>query len=218
MGFKSIDLTGQKFGRLIAIRNTNTKNKWNTYIWECKCDCGKTVLVDCHKLRSGNTKSCGCLYIDKAKTMSKKYLQKHGKCDSAIYHIYTEIKSRCFNHNNKSYKYYGGRGITICDEWLNDFMSFYNWAINNGYEKGLSIERMDTNGNYEPSNCCWISMKEQQRNKRNNVYFDYGGNKYLQSDLCKKFKINVSTFRNRIKKGISVNEAINKSQFKEEVI
>lgn len=210
MGFKCIDLTGQRFGRLIAIKNTKTKNKWNTYIWECKCDCGKTILLDSHKLRSGNTKSCGCLFIDKAKTMSQTHLQKHGKSNTRIYHVYTEIKARCFNQNNNSYKYYGARGITMCDEWRNDFGLFYDWAIKSGYREGLTIDRIDVNGNYCPENCRFVSMQEQQNNKSSNKIYFYNGEKLNETQLCKKYKINLRTFRGRINRGMNLQESLEK--------
>lgn len=113
---------------------------------------------------------------------------------------------RCNNSNDKFYKDYGGRGITVCKEWCrkNGFSSFYNWAIENGYEEGLTIERKDVNGNYCPQNCTWISLEEQQRNKRNNVVFEKDGKKYLETDLAKELGVRESTIRDRVLRGKDV--------------
>lgn len=113
--------------------------------------------------------------------MAKGFI-KHGFCGTKIYKKWEDMKSRCNNPNNKRYKDYGGRGIKICNEWLSDFMNFYNWAINNGYKEGLSIERINNDGNYEPSNCKWITRAEQMRNTRNCHYIEYKGETHCISE------------------------------------
>lgn len=131
--------------------------------WNCKCKCGKETIVYSDKLKTGHTKSCGCL--KRQKTIERNY--RHGLYGTRLYSIWHDMNTRCYYEKTKCYKYYGGRGITICDEWKNNFVNFYNWAINNGYKDNLSIDRIDVNGNYEPSNCRWATMQEQQLNKRN---------------------------------------------------
>ena len=170
---KFVDLTGQKFGRLTVIERAENKGKH--LLWRCKCDCGEICLAAGTHLKSGSKQSCGCLLREHAKGLSKKVNVTHGLSESRIYRTYISMKQRCYNPNIKSYKDYGGRGITVCAEWLNDFSAFYEWAMANGYADDLTIDRKDVNGNYEPSNCRWATRKEQNNNKRNNKEITYKG-------------------------------------------
>ena len=156
---KRIDITGQRFGRLIAIKSTRVQGK-QTY-WECMCDCGSVVEISLGNLRSGNTTSCGCALKD---SLIKRNLT-HNLSKTKLYYVHNTMRQRCGNPNNTSYPRYGGRGITVCEEWMN-FESFYNWAIESGYKEGLSIDRIDNDGNYEPSNCRWETPVNQARNRR----------------------------------------------------
>lgn len=140
----------------IAVDEEKTKEKHRTY-YILRCDCGNIVSVRKDCWESGSTKACGCLY------------ETHGQAKgehTRLYNIYHGMKKRCYNPKSKSYKYYGGRGINVCDEWLCDFIAFYKWAIDNGYKDNLTIERIDVNGNYEPNNCKWVTMDEQHKNTR----------------------------------------------------
>ncbi len=159
-----IDLTGQKFGRLTVIeRHERPKERRSREaFWLCKCDCGNESTLSGYELRSGNTKSCGCYH----KAITSKIHKKHGYCGTRLYRIYYKMKERCYKPSNDNYKYYGGLGITICDEWLNNFQAFADWAMSHGYADNLTIDRINNEGNYEPSNCRWITIQEQQRNKR----------------------------------------------------
>lgn len=168
------DITGQKFGKLTALKRVNN-DKQNCVCYLCKCDCGKEVIVRSNSLKNGNTQSCGCLQKQTAIITSKNNFTKHNLCNHRIYRIYRGIKRRCYNKNEKAFINYGGRGISICEEWRNDFKSFYNWAIANGYQENLTIDRIDVNGNYEPINCRWTDMKTQQRNRRNNHLVTFNG-------------------------------------------
>lgn len=158
---KKKDLYEERFGRLVAVRVSGKYN--GKYIWECMCDCGNVVCVEGSKLTNGHTKSCGCLRRDG----TKKAKYSHGLCKTRLYRIWSNIKTRCLNHNVDNFKYYGGRGITICDEWRDDFQSFYDWAIANGYKEGLTIERKDSDGNYSPQNCEWITLSENATRANN---------------------------------------------------
>ena len=171
------DLTGMRFGRLVVIFRSEdyVSPKGKTCVcWLCRCDCGNDIIVNGRNLRKGNTKSCGCL---KSETTIKRNLT-HNLSKTRIYHIWQDLKKRCVNKNCKCFERYGGRGITICQEWLDDFMNFYNWAINNGYQKDLTIDRKDVNGNYCPENCRWVTQKQQANNKRNNRYITYNNKTY----------------------------------------
>lgn len=159
------DIAGQRFGSLTAIKPAY-KEKQRLY-WECKCDCGNIHYVTYGNLNSGNTVSCGCRKKAIQENMGNvRKPIKHGSTKSRLYRIWGNMKTRCYNPNFPHYKYYGGRGIEICQDWLDDFSTFEKWALSNGYAENLTIDRIDNNGNYEPNNCRWVSMEIQNKNKR----------------------------------------------------
>lgn len=159
---KTYDLTNSKFGKLTAIHPQRTNT--GLYGWLCRCDCGKETVVRTTALTHGHTTSCGCY----AHHLREKGIPntKHGHTHHRLYSIWCDIKSCCTNPNVPCYKYYGGRGITICNEWGNNFQSFFEWSIANGYAENLTIDRIDNDGNYTPTNCRWVTMAVQNKNKR----------------------------------------------------
>ena len=160
------DLVGRKFNRLTVKSFMRTDKHYNTY-WLCKCDCGKEVVVTAGSLRSGHSKSCGCYMRERSKELVTLRNITHGKSYTRLYNIWSNMKARCCNPNNPDFKrWYGVRGITICDEWKNDFQAFYDWSMSHGYDDSLSIDRIDNDGNYEPDNCRWTTSKEQAHNCR----------------------------------------------------
>lgn len=167
------DITGQKFGRLTALYRLENYHKQGVY-WLCVCECGKFKEVNGKDLRKGNTKSCGCLKHDVLSNFHKRRIT-HGKSNTRLYRIWKAMIQRCYKKYCTNYKYYGGRGVRVCNEWLNDNTMFFDWAINNGYKEGLTIDRIDVNGNYGPSNCRWITTKQQNRNKRSNKNITING-------------------------------------------
>lgn len=168
-----VDLTGKKFGKLTVIRYDHTDKNRNP-IWECLCDCGNTAFVQGHHLKSGHSKSCGCTKIERIGNINR----KTGLTNTRLYYAYRNMLNRCYYPGTPMYQYYGGEGKTVCDEWRDKehgFENFVEWATNNGYEEGLQIDRIDNNGNYEPSNCKWSTDIEQANNKRTTLRLKVNG-------------------------------------------
>ena len=210
---KTIEIKlGQKFGKLTVISFHHKKervygNRRRTFCYYlCKCDCGNETIVakDFLIKKKNPTKSCGCI----SKNFLRSLTMTHGKSNTRLFRIWAHIKDRCFNENNDAYKNYGGRGISMCLEWKNDFMSFYNWAKENGYNNNLTIDRKDNNGNYEPKNCRWITAKEQHRNTRRNKFLIYNGEKHCISEWAEILGLRKDTILSRLKNGWSIERAL----------
>lgn len=200
------DIRGQRFGRLIAIELVG-KDAYGYNLWRCKCDCGKEKLVSLKYLGKG-TSSCGCY----AEEIQMRNRTKHGKRYTRLYQVHKTMLQRCSNPNAHEYENYGGRGIKVCDEWK-DFERFEKWAIENGYDDSAkhgncTLDRIDSNGDYEPSNCRWTTMKHQQRNRRNNVLITYNGETHCMSEWAEIIGIPYGTFIKRIAYGWSIERAI----------
>lgn len=208
------NIIGNRYGKLIVIEKTEER-KNNKVVWKCRCDCGNITYSVKSQLDSGYKKSCGCLREDnKFKVfnvpVNKKpiLINNINIYNTRLYKIYRGIKDRCYNSNNKSYKYYGSKGIKLCDNWKDYFEEFYKWSLNNGYSDELTIDRIDNNGSYEPNNCRWVSQKVQCNNKSNNAYVKYKGQKYTYSEFEYKFKIPQKNISKLIKRGYKIEEIV----------
>lgn len=193
---KLIDLTGNKYNKLTIVERRGSDKNGHP-LWLCKCDCGNYKIYRGDKVKTGKIKSCGCLIG-----------QHHGLCNTRLYKIFDGMKERCYNKNKSNYKYYGARGIQICDEWLTDFIKFYVWATENGYKENLTIDRIDPNGNYEPDNCRWVTKLEQANNKRNNVHITYNGKTQTISQWCNELGLKNRIVYDRKHKGWSDKECL----------
>ena len=191
-----VDLMGMKFGKLTVIKRVENKNG-HSATWECRCDCGTVFSVAGTALRAGQ-KHC--------KKCTPRWGNKiiHNMSRSRIYRIWHGIKDRCNNNNSDAYRNYGARGITFCIEW-NEFLPFYDWAMQNGYTDELTIDRIDNNGNYEPSNCRFITILEQQKNKRTCIFIEKDGKRQIIADWAKETGLAQNVISNRLRYGWSMN-------------
>lgn len=193
MGKRIEILPGEKFSRLTIISEAEKRSGMRYF--HCRCDCGKEGIFRFTALRVGKVKSCGCLRDQQNATASL----SHGLSKTSLYTSWHCMKQRCLNEKCKAYNHYGGRGITIYEPWL-QFESFKIWALANGYKEGLTIERIEVNGNYEPNNCKWITQTEQCRNRRNNVIIEFNGLKLCVTDWAIKIGISNSAMQKRLAK------------------
>ena len=188
---KLIDLTGQKFGRLTVLTRKG-KTKSGNAKWLCQCECGKETIVSSIELKSGDTRSCGCLREE----VSAARMTTHGKAKTKAFRVWMSMKARCLNKDDRAYCYYGKRGITICEQW----MAFENFYADMGDRpEGLTIERIDNNKGYSPDNCKWITQKEQMRNTRRNKIIRYGGKKQCIGEWAEDLGLNYKTLWKRLK-------------------
>ena len=185
-----IDLTGQRFGRLTVIRRV--ENIGIKTAWLCKCDCGNEITVISNSLRTGNTKSCGCI------------AKPHGGTRTRLYVVWVDMMARCYKQKSERYKTYGGRGITVCDEWHN-FSSFREWAMQTGYNPNAkryecTLDRVDINKGYYPENCRWITMREQAQNTTRTHYISVYGERMNVSQASREYGVPVATISARLNK------------------
>lgn len=199
-----IDLTGKRFGRLVAVMPYDKVK--DQIRWECVCDCGKKTIVYGSFLRNGSTRSCGCLLTDFNKSM-----KKHGSEPKRLYRIWAGMRSRCYDKNNKDFNRYGGRGITVCQEWQ-DFMLFREWAFSNGYKEDLSIDRIDNTGPYCPQNCRWSTAKVQANNRTNNHKVSYRGETKNISEWADQFGLDMYRLYAAIRRGRTIEEVLRKEE------
>lgn len=194
-----IEMVGNRYGRLLVIeeleRYRNAAGKTER-VFLCRCDCGNKKIIKMHTLRSGNAISCGCYrkeFISSAKST-------HRMSGTKIYRVWRSMRRRCNASTDKAFVNYGARGITVCAEWESDFNEFYKWAISNGYNEGLTIERIDNNKGYSPDNCKWIPRREQNKNRRMNHYLAYGDRKKTLQEWANEIGVNRCTLRDYCKR------------------
>lgn len=199
------DLTGQKFGRLTAVKKDETKKSRKAY-WICLCECGNIKSVRSDSLQSGKIRSCGCLKKEQDKTnlqqtevkkKTRKFGKPYGKL--RIHTIWANMKRRCYKKSDKRYQDYGGRGIYVCEEWKNDFFKFYEWSMNNGYTDKLSIDRINNNDGYKPENCRWVTVEEQSNNRRSNINITIGNETKTLKQWCDIFGLPYGRIHRRYK-------------------
>lgn len=195
-----IDLTGKVFGRLTVLSRASEYGV-RPVKWLCQCSCDKATVVTkvSEGLRKNKIPSCGC---------AKKGPRPGSKCHTRLYKKYLGMKTRCFNTKDPGYRNYGGRGITVCDEWKGSFSSFKEWAEANGYKNGLSLERVDVNGNYCPENCCWIPLEDQVHNKRTSHIVHWEGRNWTVAQLNRHLGFPKALLRKRLWRGIPLERAV----------
>lgn len=203
------DLTGQSFGRLTVIKRADDYVSPSGNVstqWFCKCDCGNTTIVGTSSLTLGVTSSCGCKAIE----ITKELCTTHGMTHTRIYHLYYSMRARCYNPDSTSYKKYGAKGITVCDEWLgeNGFINFCKWAMANGYEEHLTIDRIDGTKGYSPDNCRWATYKEQANNTKATVFLTYNGETKPASEWSEITGLSQSSITHRKRKGWTDEECL----------
>lgn len=194
---KKLNLLNKRFGKLVVLEECNKRDNFGNKVYKCLCDCGNITYVRGNSLRTGNNRSCGCLRGS-----------NHGKTHTRLYYVWCSIKQRCYNPNNNRYDDWGGRGVTMCEEWRKDFQAFYNWAINNGYDDNLTIDRIDNNKNYEPDNCRWVDRKTQNRNKRNNRNITIDNETHCLKEWCEILNLKYNTISMRLRRGWDVKRAL----------
>lgn len=193
------DLSNKKFGRLLVLKRVPSTSK--SIRWLCLCDCGKHKEVESYQLKRGSIISCGCY-----KKEIGKRSETHNMTNTHLYSEWTNMKRRCYQKSINGFDSYGGRGIIVCDEWKNSFENFMKWSFKNDYDESLTLERIDVNGNYEPSNCSWITIKKQQWNKRNTIFIEFDNEIKSLCEWCEILGVNKNTARWRYYKGLSSSE------------
>jgi hypothetical protein len=199
-------LIGNKFGRWLVVEEIHDRKQKSYY---CICECGNenSQVITLSDLKRGHTKSCGCYQ----KEIAGKMATKHGLREHRLYSIWASMKTRCYNANSVAYKNYGGRGITICEEWMDEddgFINFYNWAMRSGYSNELTLDRINTNGNYETNNCRWADRITQANNTRVTQYVEINGETRTPNKWREIYNLSRSTYKWRISKGWDIVTAL----------
>lgn len=189
------DLSNKHFGRLTVLSFDHSDIHGHSY-WLCRCDCGEHTIVMSNNLKAGTTTSCGCYRREKI----RETFTIHGLYNSRIYKTWISIRKRCNNKKAANYHLYGGRGIKVCDEWNDNFNTFYNWCLNHGYKEDLIIDRINNNGDYEPDNCRWVDAITQSNNKRNNRRITYNNETHTLAEWGRILKIHPDTLGKRLNK------------------
>lgn len=197
MANKLIDITGNKYGMLTPIKYLGNQK------WLCQCDCGNQSIHYAHHLKHGDVKSCGCM----TEVWREQTRGFHQESKTRLYHIWDSMKQRCYNHNHVGYKWYGEKGIKVCEEWM-DYLPFREWALSSGYAEDLSLDRVDSDKDYCPENCRWVTQTHQANNKSNNKYIEFDGKKLTYSQWAKETGLNKQTIRRRNLAGWSAEDIL----------
>jgi len=195
---------GEIFGRLTVLELVGRDKRYHG-LYMCTCECGNKKVVRDYNLRNGDTKSCGCLQIESRKNACT----THGLANKhPLYKVWKNLKNRCYNSKTPDYIHYGAREIAVCDEWKNDFKAFYGWAMSNGWDEKLTIDRIDNDGDYTPYNCRMATWTEQQNNKRNNHMLCYNGESRTIAEWSREEGLNPSVLYDRISNGWDIERAL----------
>lgn len=206
---KKLDLTGMRFGRLVALEEDPVRSSNGHIRWKCVCDCGNYKTVDSSHLKRGLIRSCGCLLIETTQQRNRETKRTHGQRNTRLYSIWHSLKQRVLNPNHTAFEHYGGRGISICEEWM-QFEPFFQWSMENGYREDLTIERIDNDGDYSPGNCKWATSKEQANNRSNNTLITYDGKTMTISEWADYLEIPYDRLLKRITSGMPLDRALSK--------
>ena len=207
------DMTGQKIGRLYVVKRVGA---WDKQVWWlCKCDCGNEKIICGAVLRNPKVRSCGCVYKETRQAVARASIakEKHGDSFARLYFVWGDMKARCYNPNSISFKNYGARGITVCEEWKNDYSAFKKWAIENGYNENAkrgecTLDRIDIDKHYSPDNCRWAEMKVQSNNRRNTPMVTINGYTAPITEWAEKANIPRHLIYSRYRRGWSGEELI----------
>ena len=202
---KAEQYVGRRFGRLVIL--AARRNNGRTY-FDAQCDCGRVTSPLADSVLRGSTKSCGCGMTEKTGDT----FRTHGLTEHPLYSIWCAMKSRCYSKNNSHFPYYGGVGITVCEEWVGDFHAFYEWSVSHGYAPGLTIDRKDVYGNYSPKNCRWATHTVQARNKRNTRRFTHNGVTKPIADWADETHVPYKKVMTRIYTGWPIEKALELKQ------
>lgn len=203
------DITGMRYGRLLVL------GRGEDYIqpsgrhrtrWLCQCDCGRVLYILGDNLRGGKSNSCGCLRNEGLSDRQK----THGESKTKLYRVWSAMKRRCYNKHSAYYCDYGGRGIRVCNEWKDSYESFRDWALYNGYGEGLTIDRVNVDGDYSPLNCRWVNHTVQANNRRNNKLFTYNGETHNIAEWAELFHIPYKKLHRRLSSGWDITRALTK--------
>lgn len=211
---KVASMVGKVYGRLTVLSVAENDKFGNTFVI-CECVCGNKKRINSANLRHNKTNSCGCIHKENVSKKMKEIQYKHGLSNHNLMRCLAGMKNRCYNEKVENYKNYGGRGIKICDEWNQKkigFINFYNWSINNGYKEGLTIDRINNDGNYEPSNCRWVTNEVQQRNKSNNIFLTFEGKTHCLAEWAEITGINVEKIGDRYRSNLPVERILFKGK------
>ena len=202
------DLTGRTFGRLKVLKR-DKQDKYYNIFWLCECQCGVKSNTG-FRFKSGATQSCGCLNRELSGKRIGNLSRTHGYANKErLYEIWKNMKYRCYNENDNRFKHYGGKGVKVCNEWKDDYLSFRNWSMTSGYNDNLSIDRINNDGDYKPSNCRWVDNKTQANNQSRNRILTYKGKSKTMSEWADYLGLTYGAMNHRVQRNWSMERIVN---------